>query len=136
MLNQNEQDAVAQKTRELCETVLNQPSLVAARQRIDAFLEDQSARAKYQSLVAKGQALQEKQQMAMELSDEEIAAFEAQRNEVLSNPVAKGFLDAQEEFQSIRHSITKHVSMTLETGKVPTEADMQEATCGHGCNCH
>ena len=135
MLNQTEQSAVNGKTQELCQTILDQPSMVSARQRIEAFLGDESARNQYQTLVNKGQDLQKKQQMSIALSDEEVAAFESSREELMGNPIAKGFLEAQELMRELHHSVTKFVSMTLETGRVPTPEDLEAATCGHGCNC-
>ena len=135
MLDQTEQSAVIAKTRELCQSILDQPSVAAARQRIEAFLEDDHARAEYQGLAAKGEALQQKQQMAMPLTEQEIADFQSHRDRVMSNPVAKGFLDAQEQMREVHHSVNKFVSMTLESGQVPTVEDFAAATCGHGCNC-
>jgi len=128
-----------QKTRELCQTVLDQPTMKSIRQRIDAFLDDEQTRAGYEDLVSKGQALQQKQQNAEELSDAEIKEFETQRDALLANPVARGYLDAQEEMHQLQHSITKFVNKTLELGRLPTEEDLESGHggCGHGgCGCH
>ncbi|MBI5386491.1 MAG: YlbF family regulator [Verrucomicrobia bacterium] len=135
MTNQTEDTAVVQKTRELCQTILDQPSMVLVRQRIDTFMGDDAARAQYQDLVAKGQALQEKQQHALPLSDEEVREFQSQREQLLQNPVACGFLDAQEQMRAVQHSVNKFLTMTLESGRVPTVEDVEAASCGHGCNC-
>ncbi len=105
--------------------------------RIDAFLANDQARGQYESLIAKGQALQEKQQSSVPLDGTEIADFEKQRDALLANPVARGFLDAQEELHHLQHSIQKYVSKTLETGRVPTAEDLSESCGGHdGCGCH
>lgn len=125
-----------QKTRDLCETMLQQPSMVAARQQIDRFLQDPQAQEQYQALISKGQALQEKQERAQVLADAEIADFESHRDQVLGNPVSRGFLDAQEGMRELRHTLNKLLSMALESGRVPSDEDLQNATCGHGCNCH
>ena len=136
MLNPDEQSAVIEKTRELCQAILQQPAVSSAREDIAAFMKDDAARADYQALVGKGQALQEKQERSLPLSEQEIAEFELHREKVLSNPVSKAFLDAQQAMQEVRHSINKYVSMSLETGKVPSVEDFQAATCGQGCHCH
>ncbi len=136
MPDQNENSAVTRKTLELCETILREPALTSAWAQITAFSANADARSDYESLVAKGQTLQDKQQRSVPLTDEEIADFEAHRDRVLGNPVARGYLDAQQAIQQVRHSVNKYVSMTLETGRVPTEEDFQAASCGHGCNCH
>jgi cell fate (sporulation/competence/biofilm development) regulator YlbF (YheA/YmcA/DUF963 family) len=128
-----EDNVVIQKTKELCQTILDQPDLQSARQRIDAFMADESSRAQYDGLVTKGQALQQKQQMATPLTSEEIADFEKHRETLLNNPVARGFLDAQEELHQVRDSVQKYVAKTLEIGRVPEPDDF--SSCGHGCSC-
>ena len=136
MPTQTEENPVTQKTRELCQAIVDLPNLRTARQQIDAFLSNDQARTQYEALVAKGQALQEKQQNSTPLDGTEIADFEQQREALLANPVARGFLDAQEELHGLQHSIQKYVSKTLETGRIPTAEDLEEGSCGHGCGCH
>ena len=127
---------ITQKTRELCETILNQPNMRSARQRIESFVADDKARTQYEGLMAKGQELQQKQQRSQQLSGEEISAFEKQREALLINPVARGFLEAQEEMHNVHQSINQFVSKTLELGRLPTEADFEgEGGCGDGCGC-
>jgi cell fate (sporulation/competence/biofilm development) regulator YlbF (YheA/YmcA/DUF963 family) len=131
-----EETAVMQKTRELCQTILEQPNIQLIRRRIDAFMGDEQSRSQYENLVNKGQALQQKQQMSMPLSGEEIAAFEQDRDALLKNQVAKDFLDAQEELHQVEHSIQQYVGKTLELGRMPTEEDLNGGGCGQGCGCH
>jgi cell fate (sporulation/competence/biofilm development) regulator YlbF (YheA/YmcA/DUF963 family) len=128
-----EQSTVLQKTIELCQTILDNPEMRSIRGRIDTFMADEAARAQYEGLVSKGQELQEKQQRSMPLSGEEISAFEQERESLLNNPVARGFIDAQEELHEVKETIHKYVNRTLELGRVPTEDDMN--SCGHGCSC-
>jgi len=131
-----EETAVAQKTRELCEAVLAQPEIRDAFKRMDAFMADSQARAQYDSVMSKGQALHDKQHQDQPLTQQEIAAFEQERDALVSNPVARGFLEAQEELQAVHKSINKYVTKTLELGSLPTEADLEEhGSCGSGCGC-
>lgn len=125
-----------QKTRELCEAILAEPAVVSIRQRIDTFMADSLSRGQYESLMTKGSALQGKQQSSLPLSGEEISDFERQREALLGNPVARGFLDAQEELHDIQESIQKQVSKTLELGRLPQPEDLESGSCGHGCGCH
>lgn len=130
--------AITEKTRELCQAILNQPNVRSARQRIDTFVADEKARTQYEGLMAKGQALQQKQQRSQQLTGEEISSFEKEREALLANPVARGFLEAQEEMHHVHQSINQYVSKTLELGRVPTDADFEseeEGSCGHGCGC-
>jgi cell fate (sporulation/competence/biofilm development) regulator YlbF (YheA/YmcA/DUF963 family) len=130
-----EDSPVIRKTKELCQTILEQPEIRSIRQRIDAFFGDEKARAQYEELVNKGQALQQKQQQALPLSGEEIADFEQERDTLLGNPVARGFLDAQEELHQVQESINKYVNKTLELGRLPSDEEIEASSCGHGCSC-
>src|SRR5688572_13381374 len=101
MLTETEQDIVLEKTRELCNAILAQPNMGAIRRNIDSFMADDKARAEYETLMEKGQALHEKQHRSLPLSGEEITDFEQHRDKVMNNPVSRGFLDAQEALQQI-----------------------------------
>ena len=125
------------KTNELCEIILAEIQSGGIRQRIDTFLADAAARGAYESLMSKGQALQEKQHGGQALEPAEIAAFEKDRDALLKNPVASGFLDAQEEMHALKESVQKRVSKTIELGRIPTADDLSSGgSCGSGCGCH
>ena len=124
------------KTQELCETIIAQPEMIAIRKRIDTFMADDGARTQYETLMSKGQALQEKQHHGQALEPAEISAFEKDRESLLGNAVARGFLDAQEELHDMQHCIQKHISKTIELGRIPVAADLEEGSCGSGCGCH
>ena len=54
----------------------------------------------------------------------------------MNNPVARGFLDAQDELHHVQQSIQQYVTKTLELGRMPTEEEMNGGgSCGHGCGC-
>ena len=127
---------IEEKTQELCQAIIAQPEMIALRKRIDTFMADPGTRNQYETLVSKGQALQEKQQQGRPLAEAEISEFEKQREALLANPVAVGFLDAQEEMHDIQKSIQKRISKTIELGRLPAAADLEEGSCGHGCGCH
>jgi cell fate (sporulation/competence/biofilm development) regulator YlbF (YheA/YmcA/DUF963 family) len=126
---------VLRKTRELCQLILEQPNVRSIRERIDAFMGDGKTREQYDGLVSKGQALQQKQQMSMALSREEIDDFEQHREALLQNPVARAFLDAQEELHDVQSTVHRYVKKTLELGRLPTDAEAA-GSCGQGgCEC-
>ncbi len=124
------------KTQELCEAILEQIHTGDIRKRIDAFLADTSARGQYEALMSKGQSLQEKQHHGQTLEPAEISAFEQDRETLLKNPVASGFLDAQEEMHELQGGVQKRIAKTIELGRVPGADDLAEGSCGHGCGCH
>jgi cell fate (sporulation/competence/biofilm development) regulator YlbF (YheA/YmcA/DUF963 family) len=127
---------IEEKTQELCQAIIAQPEMIAIRKRIDTFLADAGARTEYEALMSQGQTLQEKQQQGQMLEPTEISEFETKREALLKNPVATGFLDAQEELHAMQSSIQKHISKTIELGRLPVAADLEEGSCGHGCGCH
>jgi cell fate (sporulation/competence/biofilm development) regulator YlbF (YheA/YmcA/DUF963 family) len=136
MTTQIGENAIIEKTKALCQAIVDQPEISSIRRRVDAFLSDASARGQYETLMTKGQALQEKQTQGRQLERAEIADFEKHREVLLNNPIARGFLDAQEELHEIQHSIQKYVTKTLELGRVPKAEDMEDHSCGDGCGCH
>ena len=128
---------IEDKARELCETIVAQPQWNSIRTRIDAFLSDDTARGQFDEVNRKGQSLHEKQHSGQPLNGQEVADFEQKRDALLKNPVARGFLEAQDELHEIQHSVQKYVSKTLQLGRVPTSADFkEEGSCGEGCGCH
>ncbi|HSY20196.1 MAG TPA: YlbF family regulator [Candidatus Acidoferrales bacterium] len=125
------------KTNELCEAILQEIQTGGIRQRIDTFLSDTTARGAYESLMSRGQALQEKQHHGQPLDPTEIASFEKDRDALLKNPVAAGFLDAQEEMHELQSTVKKMVGKTIELGRIPSADDLAEGgSCGSGCGCH
>jgi len=138
MTTQIEENAITEKIKALCQSIVDHLGESSIRQQINTFLSDANARSQYEAVVTKGQALQEKQSKGGQLDSGEIADFEKHRDAMLNNPVARGFLDAREELHEIQHSIQKYVSKTLELGRVPTAEDMEdEHSCGDGgCGCH
>ena len=136
MTTQIVEETITQKTKELCQALVDRPEMISIRKRIDAFMSDAGARSQYEIVADKGRALHDKEHGGQPLASAEISDFEKQREALMNNPVARGFLDAREELHEIQHSIQKYVSKTLELGRVPTEADLEEGACGEGCGCH
>ena len=131
-----EETIVSQKTRDLCQSIVDQPEFQLIRQRVDAFLGDEAAKSQYQSVMEKGDALQQRQSAGVPIDSNEIAEFEQQRDALMSNPVARNFLDAQQEMHKTQESVMQFVSKTYELGRVPTLEDFSSGECGSGCGCH
>ena len=126
---------ITEKTKELCQAILDHPEMRSARRRIETFIADEKSKSQYEDLMARGQALRQKQQSSQPLTGEEIAAFEKGREALLQNPVARDFLDAQDQLHTIHESINQYVGKTLELGRMPTETDFEGGGCGEGCGC-
>lgn len=131
----SEETIIIQKTRELCQTLVEQPEFVMIRQRIETFLSDESAKSQYQLVMEKGDSLQHKQQMGMQLDGAEIAEFERNRDLLLANSVAREFLDAQQRMHQMQESVMQYVTKTFELGRVPAADDFSAGNCGPSCGC-
>jgi cell fate (sporulation/competence/biofilm development) regulator YlbF (YheA/YmcA/DUF963 family) len=129
--------AVIEKLEELCRTILEQESFARLQQDIRAFENDPEAQHLYNSLLDLQSKLQSKQQQGMTLQADEIAEFEGERDAMFSNPVAKGYVDAQEQLFDLKNTVKKYVAKTIQLGRVPEEADLKEGCgCGGGgCGC-
>jgi len=130
------EDAILEKTKELCQTIVAQPHFQSLRKQVDTFLANERSKQQYQLVVEKGEALQQKQQTGMPLSNDEIAEFEKHRETLVNDPIARGFLDAQQEMHKVQESVGQYVAKTLELGRIPSDDEMSGGSCGHGCGCH
>ena len=128
-------NAVLEKTRELCQTILSQPEFKDVRQNVETFLNNDSAKTQYEQLAEKGEYLHHKQHQGVPLSPEEVDDYEKLRTAFLANPIARSFLDAQEKMQEVQQTVGKYVSKTLELGRVPSDEDLDSGGCGSGCGC-
>ena len=128
----SEESAVMVKTRELCATIVGDATFQSLTSRVEAFIDDDAARLQYQSVNERGEELHHKQHSGIELSSREIKEFEEARDALLANDVARNFLEAQRELETLQKSIGKYVGMTLELGRVPTADDFAQAQ-GGGC---
>ncbi len=126
---------VLEKTRELCQAILDQPDFSMIRRQVDAFMADESIKTQYQELSDRGAMLEHKQQTGTPLDMAEIADFEKRREAFLNSPVAQGFLEAQQAMHTVQESVTQFVAKTFELGRMPQQEDFDRGSCGHGCGC-
>lgn len=132
-----EDNVILKKTRELCQSILDHPDFQSLRKNIDTFMASDKAKEEYQTLIDKGEELHHKQHQGVQLSKEEIEAYESHRERVVADPVAAGFIRAQQEVHTMQESINKYLSKTLELGRVPSAEELSDGGgCGSGCGCH
>jgi cell fate (sporulation/competence/biofilm development) regulator YlbF (YheA/YmcA/DUF963 family) len=135
-----QESLVNQKTRELCESILQDSGYQGLRRKIDTFLSNENAKQLYRNLAEKGEHLQHKQQQGVRLSPEEIAEYEKERDALVANPIAAGFIEAQQNLHQVQETVNQYISKTLELGRVPSAEEMEEGGCcgdsgGHSCGC-
>ncbi|MBK1826075.1 YlbF family regulator [Haloferula rosea] len=124
--------AVMTKARELCAEIANDSRFAELQKDVEAFMNNDEAKLMYQSVHERGSELHQKQHAGVELGAAEIREFEEARDELMNNGVAKSFMDAQGELETLQKAIGQYVGLTLELGRVPTADDLAEAQ-GGGC---
>ena len=135
--NVQTEDAIVQKTRELCETIVQQPQFQSIRQRVEAFLADPEAQSQYECLSDLGQQLHDKQHQGQALTSAEIAAFDRQRDDLCPQPRGRGLYRGAGGNAPTPRADQHTFSKTLELGAVPSEEDLAGGgSCGSGCGCH
>ncbi|MCS6772341.1 MAG: YlbF family regulator [Kiritimatiellae bacterium] len=133
---QQDETPVIQKTKELCQTILDQPAYQQIRQTILDFLSNESMRLQYQRLCDLQDELHEKQESGLPITDEDIAEFEREENDFLRNPLAQRFIDAQRAMHKVEQTVAAYVRKTFELGRLPTDDDFGHGGCGPSCGCH
>ena len=128
-------ETTLQKTRELCQAIVERPDFLALKRKLDAFMENEAAKYQFQMLNERGSILQQKQQAGMTITDEEIGQFEALRDGVLKDSITTDFIDVQKEMQSLQEMVMNHLQKTYELGRVPTQEDF-DSCCSSSCGCH
>ncbi len=128
-----EDSSVLVKTRELCASIADDPHVIMLQERVERFLNDEAARLQYQSVHERGEELHHKQHAGIQLGAAEIREFEAAREALFENDIARDFLSAQQELEKLQKEIGKYVGLTLELGRVPTADDVAQSGGGGGC---
>ena len=129
------ESGIVQKTLDLCQAVVEQPDFQEVKEKFDAFVADEFLKFQFQQVNDLGSLLQMKQSEGLEVTEQERATFEEMREKFLSNPVAQGFLDAQQQMQQLQQVVGKFIDKTFELGRRPEYDDLQDGSCG-GCGCH
>lgn len=133
-----EQSAIIAKTKELCAEIVADSFFRLNQAKVERFLADDAARLQYQNVHEKGEDLGHKQRAGIELGKAEIKDFEAARDALFQNEIARDFLEAQRELEGLQSEIAKYIGATIELGRVANEEDISSegGCCGGGCGCH
>ena len=118
------------KTKELCAHIASDPSFLKLQSQVERFLSDDSARLQYQSVHERGEELHHKQHAGVELGATEIREFESARATLFENEIARDFLAAQRELETLQKEIAKYVGTTIELGRVPNADELEEKSGG------
>lgn len=130
----SDENLIGLKTRELCAVLAGSAEFTSIRDRIERFASDTEARMQFDLVNRKGAALEQKQQMGAEITEAEITDFEKMRESLLTNDVAREFLEAREEMIGLQEEVQKWIAKTFELGRTPSPDDMG-GSCGPSCGC-
>ena len=125
--------SVMEKTRGLCQAIVNDEGFKAMHADVEAFLTNDEAREAYKGVHEKGAELQDKQRIGVELTAQEMTDFEIAREQLMQNPVVVSFMQAQQELQMLQKQVNDQLGLTIELGRLPTEEEIFEAGSGGGC---
>lgn len=137
-----EETPVVTKTKELCQTIVDQQGYQDMKKTILDFLNNEEAREQYQELCDLQELLHHKSHEGTEVTEAEMKHFEELEQQFMANPLSQGFIRAQQAMQKIEQTIQQYVRKTFELGRVPDESDFESSgggCCGGGgggCGCH
>lgn len=119
------------KTRELCQFIIDSPNFVTAQGRCDAFDDDVAAQKLYQNWREFEMDLHRRHQEGYQPNQDDIAKLEKLRGEAMKNSTLVDFVEAEEALNGMFGKVVKILQRTLQTGAVPTDEELEEC-CGSG----
>jgi len=134
MDTQAKESLITQRTLDLCQAIVDQSDFQVLKQKLDDFMSNELLKFEYQQVNGMGDLLRMKQSQGLELKPEEITQFEVMREKFLGDPVAQGFLDAQEQLQQLHEIVSRFLNKTFELGRRPEYEDVHDGSC-RDCGC-
>jgi cell fate (sporulation/competence/biofilm development) regulator YlbF (YheA/YmcA/DUF963 family) len=136
-----DEEAIFEKTRELCALILAQPKLKDWPQNLRAFMADPDSQEQYRSVSRRGRELHDRQINGGALTADEIDGFEQSRNALLENQVARAFIETQGDLNQVQELVNRVISKSFELARVPERDELccgdGDCDCGDGgCGCH
>ncbi len=126
---------------ELANGFAQSQKVVSAKARIGLFYQNPEATDLFRKVNEYGEKLRNKHMEGMPPSDEEISTFDELRQNVIDNPVCKGFLEARQELDEMLSVVNQYLCIAIEKGSAPTDEEVAEAmtsqmscSCGGGCS--
>ena len=128
-------DSLTDKTRELCQFLLDDPDFGAAQRSIEAFEKDEEAQSLYEDWQRKAGELHQARHEGRELEESEIEELNGLLQQLSDHPVGSDFLEAEESINQIFKTVVKMVQKTLQNGRIPSAEEMSECCNSGGCGC-
>ena len=129
-------------TSELASAFAQCQKVVSANARSRLFYQNPEATDLFRKVNEYGEELRNKHMAGMPPSEEEIAKFDALRQDVVENDVCRGFLEARQELDQLLSTVNQYLCLAIEKGEAPTDEEVadsmqqQMSACSCGGSCH
>ncbi len=129
-------------TAELASAFAQCQKVVSANARIRLFYQNPEATDLFRKVNEYGEELRNKHMAGMPPSEEEIAKFDALRQNVVENDTCRGFLEARQKLDQLLSTVNQYLCLAIEKGEAPTDEEVAESmqqqmsacSCGGGCH--
>ena len=141
MANTSLSPEVAKLAMELASAFAQSQKVVSAKARIGLFYQNPAATDLVRKVSEYGETLRNKHMEGMPPSENEIAEFDKLRQDVVNNPLCKGFLEARQELDEMLAVVNQYMVMAIEKGVAPTDEEVADAmtqqmsSCSCGGHC-
>ena len=133
---------LAKLTSEIASAFAQCQKVVSANARIRLFYQNPEATDLFRKVNEYGEELRNKHMAGMPPSEEEIAKFDALRQNVVENDTCRGFLEARQELDQLLSTVNQYLCLAIEKGEAPTDEEVAESmqqqmsacSCGGGCH--
>lgn len=129
-------------TTELANAFAQSQKVISANARIRLLYQTPEATELFRKVDQYGEELRNKHMAGMPPSEEEIAKFDGLRQDVVSNDICRGFLEARQELDQLLATVQQYLYLAIEKGESPTDEEVAESmqqqvsacSCGGGCH--
>ncbi len=128
--------AIEEKLQALCQAIVADSEIKAARDQAEAFLADEDAVGLFRELMTKSNEMRERQHHGEDIDDEEVSQLMELKAAADGHAGIRSFHQAQDVLQGMVEMVNGFVTKTLENGDVPTRDQVMQKGCGTGCGCH
>ncbi|MBI5772365.1 MAG: YlbF family regulator [Verrucomicrobia bacterium] len=124
---------VLKQARELCRVLAAHAGFAETRRKFDEFMANAELRMRYHIAGERGRLLEMKQAGGLELTDQELAEYHAERDTLMQEPLVRGFQEAQAEMSRVQELLNRYLTLTYELGRAPTDEEVLGHSCGPEC---
>lgn len=141
MANTSLSPELVKLSMELASAFAQSQKVVSAKARIGLFYQNPAATELFRKVSDYGEMLRNKHMEGMPPTESEIAEFDKLRQDVVNNPLCKGFLEARQELDEMLAVVNQYMVMAIEKGTAPTDEEVAEAmtqqmsSCSCGGHC-